>query len=472
MGNPEQNPSRTTNSAVPDSIFRAYDIRGVVGETLTEEGVYAIGRALGSEAFERGQQTIAIGRDGRASSPILAAALERGLCDSGRDVIDIGLVPTPVLYFATYHLNTHSGVMITGSHNPANYNGLKIVLDGKALSGEAITAIRDRIRKGDFTSGSGTLSKVEVNADYLRRITGDIPKAVDKPLKVVVDCGNGVPAVLAPDLIRALGHEVIELFCEVDGTFPNHHPDPSQPENLHDLIEAVRREQADLGLAFDGDGDRLGVVDGQGNIIWPDRQMMLFAKDVLSRNPGREIIFDVKCSRHLSSVIKSSGGVPLMWKTGHSLIKSKMREIGAPLAGEMSGHIFFKERWYGFDDALYAAARLLEILVKDPRPSAEVFAELPGGVATPELRLDMPETRHAAFMAKLIESAAFDGAEVHTVDGLRVDFPDSWGLIRPSNTTPCLILRFEADDQTALERIQSQFRTLIMRIGPELTLPF
>jgi phosphomannomutase/phosphoglucomutase len=427
---------------------------------------------LGSEALERGQQELVVARDGRLSGPSLAAALERGLRESGRDVIDIGMVPTPVLYWATYFLGTHSGVMLTGSHNPANYNGLKIVLDGRALSGDAITAIRDRIKRGEFTAGAGNRRGAEIGADYIRRITDDVPVALSRSFKVVVDCGNGVPGVIAPKLIRALGHDVVELYCDVDGEFPNHHPDPSQPENLHDLIAVVAEEQADLGLAFDGDGDRLGVVDSAGTIIWPDRQMMLFAKDVLSRNPGKEIIYDVKCSNHLKTVIEQAGGVPLMWKTGHSLIKSKMRDSDSPLAGEMSGHIFFKERWYGFDDALYAAARLLEILVKDPRSPGAVFAELPGGVATPELRIDLPESEHAAFMAKLVQSAVFDGAALSTVDGLRVDYPDSWGLIRPSNTTPCLVLRFEADDQPALERIQGAFRQLIETLYPGLSLPF
>jgi phosphomannomutase/phosphoglucomutase len=462
----------TPVATISDSIFRAYDIRGVVGESLTEDAVYQIGLALGSEAHERGQQEMVVARDGRTSGPTLAAALERGLRESGRDVIDIGMVPTPVLYWATYFLDTHSGVMLTGSHNPSNYNGLKIVLDGRALSGEAITAIRDRIKRGDFTSGSGKLRSAEISADYIERITSDIPVALKRSFKVVVDCGNGVPGILAPKLIRALGHDVIELFCDVDGNFPNHHPDPSQPDNLADLIAAVIGTKSDLGLAFDGDGDRLGVVDGAGNIIWPDRQMMLFARDVLSRNAGAEIIFDVKCSNHLKTVIEQSGGKPLMWKTGHSLIKAKMRESEAPLAGEMSGHIFFKERWYGFDDALYAAARLLEILVRDPRPPGEVFAELPGGLATPELRIDMPEPEHAPFMAKLVAQASFEGGSLATVDGLRVDFADGWGLIRPSNTTPCLVLRFEADNEAALKRIQDAFRSLLAKLGPDLDLPF
>jgi phosphomannomutase / phosphoglucomutase len=469
----DEAPESVKPVAISDSIFRAYDIRGVVGETLTEEVVYQIGRALGSEAHERDQQSLVIARDGRISSPALSSALQNGLRESGRDVIDIGVAPTPVLYFATHYLQTGSGIMVTGSHNPPNYNGLKIVLDDQALSGEAITAIRDRIRAGNFTQGTGGLLTTDILSDYIRRITEDIPAALSRSFKVVVDCGNGVPGAVAPQLLRALGHEVIELYCEVDGEFPNHHPDPSQPENLKDLIDRVKGQKADLGLAFDGDGDRLGVVDGMGTIIWPDRQMMLFAKDVLSRNPGQEIIFDVKCSSHLKHFIEAHGGKPTLWKTGHSLIKTKMKESGAPLAGEMSGHIFFKERWYGFDDALYAAARLLEILLKEKGTPTAVFAQLPSGIATPELRLAMPEQEHAPFMETLIKKASFEGAEIITVDGLRVDFPDRWGLIRPSNTSPYLILRFEADDQGALERIQEEFRRLLQAVGSgHLKLPF
>lgn len=458
--------------SVPDSIFRAYDIRGIVAETLTEETVYKIGLALGSEASDLGQAEVVVARDGRVSSPALAAALQRGLRDSGRKVIDIGMVPTPVLYFATHYLNTQSGIMLTGSHNPPNYNGLKIVMGGQALSGEAITAIRDRIRRQVFTHGAGTVVTQDVVPAYVQQVTDSIGVSLSNGLKLVVDCGNGVPGMLAPRLMTALGHDVIELYCEVDGSFPNHHPDPAQPDNLRDLIAAVKAERADLGLAFDGDGDRLGVVDGEGNILWPDRQMMLFARDVLARNPGKEIIFDVKCSRHLRRVIEEHGGKPVMWKTGHSLIKAKMRVSDAPLAGEMSGHIFFKERWYGFDDALYAAARLLEILVQDGRSPAQVFAELPGGLATPELKIGMPESDHARFMARLCEAAVFDGAQITTVDGLRVDWPDAWGLIRPSNTTPCLVLRFEGDNPAALERVQTEFRHRIHALDPGLQLPF
>ncbi|MCG3201939.1 MAG: hypothetical protein NFCOHLIN_01811 [Gammaproteobacteria bacterium] len=455
-----------------DAIFRTYDIRGVVGKALTEETVYLIAKALGSEAAAQGQPVVVVGRDGRNSSPGLAKVLMQGLRDSGRDIIDIGMVPTPVLYFATHYLDTGSGVMLTGSHNPPQYNGMKVVLNGQALSGDGIKAIQRRMQSRDFTAGDGALEVTDIVPEYIQRITEDIPIALDKALRIVMDCGNSVSGVVAPRLLTALGHDVIELYCDVDGNFPNHHPDPSQPENLTDLIHAVRKNQADLGLAFDGDGDRLGVVDAEGNIIWPDRQMMLYARDVLSRNRGAEIIFDVKCTRHLPRVIKAAGGKPVMWKTGHSLIKAKMRETGSPLAGEMSGHIFFKERWYGFDDAMYAAARLVEILVGDGRPPKQVFAGLPGGVATAELRIDMPESRHTAFMQKLVSSAQFEGAEVCTIDGLRVDFPDSWGLMRPSNTTPALVARFEGDDAEALARIQAEFRTLIQKVDGSLKIPF
>ncbi len=456
----------------PPSIFRAYDIRGVVGETLTVEYAYRIARAVGSAADEHGQQGVIVGRDGRLSSPELAEAVIRGLRDSGRDVIDIGMVPTPVLYYATHYLETSNGIMITGSHNPASYNGFKIILNDETLAGDAIQSLRRRLVNGDLTEGHGGLQNTEIIAEYIQRVSEDIPVALGASLRIVIDCGNGVAGSVAPRLLRALGHDVLELFCDVDGNFPNHHPDPSQPENLKTLIAVVREQQADLGLAFDGDGDRLGVVDGGGNILWPDRQMMLYARDVLSRNPGAEIIYDVKCSRALKKVIEESGGKPVMWKTGHSLIKAKLKESGAPLAGEMSGHIFFRERWYGFDDALYAAARLLEILIKAGRPPREVFAALPGGVATPELRLDMAEEKHAAFMEKLIAAAKFDGAEVSTIDGLRVDYPKAWGLIRPSNTTPCLILRFEGDDSKALAAIQAQFRALLLKLDAGLKLPF
>ena len=457
---------------IPASIFRAYDIRGIVDETLTEEGVYFIGRALGAEADARGQKTIVVARDGRHSSEALLESLTKGLLESGRDVLDIGLTPTPVLYFATHYLDAHSGIMITGSHNPPEYNGLKIVLDGETLAGDAIQAIRERIEIQDFIDGTGSMQSAEIVPDYIRRISEDIPVTLGNALKVVVDCGNGVPGIVAPAILRAIGHDVVELFCEVDGDFPNHHPDPSQPENLQQLINTVADEGADLGLAFDGDGDRLGVVDGEGNIIWPDRQMILYARDILARNAGAKIIYDVKCSRLLGAEITAHGGEPIMSQTGHSLIKAKMKEVGALLAGEMSGHIFFQERWYGFDDALYAAARLLEILINSAESPGEIFAALPGGVSTPELRLEMPEEAHADFMQQVLAAANFENAEVITIDGLRVDFSDSWGLIRASNTSPYLILRFEGDDEAALETVKGQFRDLLTGIDAGLSLPF
>ncbi|HKK13979.1 MAG TPA: phosphomannomutase/phosphoglucomutase [Gammaproteobacteria bacterium] len=452
------------------SIFRAYDIRGLVESNFTPAVVYEIGRAIGSEAYEQGQQTVIVGRDGRLSGPALADALIRGLQASGRDVIDIGQVPTPVLYFAAHTLDSMSGVMITGSHNPPEYNGMKIVLAGETLAGERIQALYQRIADGQLLSGDGTLRTGDVAADYTARITKDVH--LERPLKVAVDCGNGVAGALAPDLLRALGCEVSELYCEVDGHFPNHHPDPSKTANLEDLIAQVTRQGADLGLAFDGDGDRLGVVDGKGRIIWPDRLMMLFAADILARNPGGRIIYDVKCSRHLDRIIADNGGDPEMWKTGHSLIKARMKQTGALLAGEMSGHLFFKERWYGFDDALYSAARLLEILARDPRSSDQVFAELPDSVNTPELNVAMEEGEPHRYMERLAAEADFEGATVSTIDGLRADFPDGWGLVRASNTTPCLVLRFEADNATALRRIQRSFRDAMLAVEPALELPF
>jgi len=459
-------------NVISADIFRAYDIRGVVGKTLTVHAVHEIGRAIGSEAKARGQLGIVVGRDGRISSQELSDALIMGLRASGCDVIDIGLVATPVLYFATFHLETGSGVMVTGSHNGPEYNGLKIVIDNETLSGEAIQSIRQRIEAGDMNSGQGKLQSVDITSDYLRRVTEDIPVALGGAFKVVVDCGNGAAGGIAPQVYRAMGHDVIELYCDIDGKFPNHHPDPSQPGNLQALIARVKETQADIGFAFDGDGDRLGVIDGEGNIIWPDRQMMLFARDVLSRNPGAPVIYDVKCSRYLKSIIEKSGGKPTMWKTGHSLIKNKMKEINAPLAGEMSGHIFFKERWYGFDDAIYAGARMLEILTRSKARPVDVFADLPGGVATHELRISLPEKYHSQFMQVLKKKMSFQGAEITDIDGIRADFPEGWGLIRPSNTSPCLIARFEAEDKNSLAKIQKDFRDLIHLVTPDLKLPF
>jgi phosphomannomutase/phosphoglucomutase len=457
--------------AVDPSIFRAYDIRGQVATSLSADVVRALGQAIGSEAAARGQQDIVVGYDGRHSSPELAAALIEGLTAAGRSVIELGCVPTPVVYFATHLLGTEAGVIVTGSHNPPQYNGLKIVLGGEALAGDAIQALRRRLQAGDLVTGEGSSRRHDVVPDYIDRIASDI--TLHRPLRVVLDCGNGVAGAVAPRLFRNLGCEVDELFCEVDGDFPNHHPDPVVPANLDALIARIRDTGADLGLAFDGDGDRLGVVDNRGEIIWADRLMMLFARDTLDRNPGSDIIFDVKCTRLLASLISDHAGVPVMWKTGHSLIKQKLRETGAPLAGEMSGHIFFQERWYGFDDGLYAGARLLEILSMDPRDSAEIFAELPQGVSTPELRVDLAEGEAPELIEALLAQAGdLPDARVTTIDGLRLDLPDRWGLVRASNTQPGLVLRFEGDDEMALAGIQALFSERLRAVRPDLELPF
>jgi len=455
---------------VDASIFRAYDIRGVVGRTLTEGVVKLIGRAIGSEALQRGRQTVIVGRDGRLSGPDLSRALIEGLMETGCEVKDIGCVPTPVLYFATHYLDTQTGVIVTGSHNPPDYNGLKIMIDGETLSGESIQQLRERIEASNFISGKGEVESINVVPDYIERIRGDV--TIARPLRVVVDCGNGVAGNVIPQLLKEIGCKVTELYCEVDGNFPNHHPDPSKPDNLKDLITVVKQVKADVGLAFDGDGDRLGVITTEGGIVWPDRVLMLFAVDVLDRNPGGQIIYDVKCSRFLDTIIREHGGEPLMWKTGHSFIKTKMKQTGALLAGEMSGHIFFKERWYGFDDGLYAAARLLELLGKDDRPASRIFESLPDSVNTPEINVGMQEGEPTRFMDRLLASAHFEGARISTIDGLRADFEDGWGLVRASNTTPVLVLRFEADNDAALARIMEEFRRVMLQVEPALSLPF
>jgi len=460
----------TQHPQLDASIFKAYDVRGIVDKTLTEDAVYWIGRALGAEAEARGEQQIYVARDGRLSGPKLIAALTRGLTEAGRDVIDLGMAPTPVLYYAAYELGSGSGIMITGSHNPPEYNGLKMVLGGTTLSGPDIQQLRERIESGTLSEGSGSVSETDVVKQYINRITGDVKLA--KPMKVIVDCGNGVAGGVAPQLLRELGCEVIELFCDVDGNFPNHHPDPSKPENLADLKRALAEQQADIGLAFDGDGDRLGVLTPTGNVIWADRQMMLYAQDVLSRNPGAEIIYDIKCTTNLHKIIEQAGGKATMWKTGHSFVKAKLKETGAQLAGEMSGHIFFKERWYGFDDATYTAARLLEILSKDGRSADEVFNALPDSINTPELNMSTEEGENHPLVDKLIAAADFPNAKITTIDGLRVDFEDGFGLVRASNTTPCLVFRFEATNEDALARIQEGFRVLVKMQAPEAELPF
>ena len=469
----EQHPamSRTQQAPqLPASIFRAYDIRGVVGDTLTTDYAYWIGRAIGSESLARGESGVVVGRDGRLSGPELAGALIQGLLDCGCQVTDVGMVPTPVLYYATNVLEASSGVMVTGSHNPPDYNGFKIVVAGETLSNERITALLTRLQQNDLASGVGSVEQVEILDRYFQRIRDDI--ALAKPMRVVVDCGNGVAGVIAPKLVEALGCSVIPLFCDVDGTFPNHHPDPGKPENLVDLIAKVKAEKADLGLAFDGDGDRVGVVTNAGHMIYPDRLMMLFAKDVVSRNPGADIIFDVKCTRRLPALISGYGGRPVMWKTGHSLIKAKMKETGALLAGEMSGHIFFKERWYGFDDGIYSAVRLLEILSLEERDAEHVFAAFPTSLSTPEINITVTDERKFQLIDSLQRDAQWGEANLTTLDGVRVDYAKGWGLIRASNTTPVLVLRFEADTEDELARIQDVFRGQLNAIAPDLKLPF
>jgi phosphomannomutase len=447
------------------SIFKAYDIRGIVPSTLNEEVAEALGFAFGTVAQQEGEKSVAVGRDGRLSGPSMSAALVRGLVASGVDVIDIGKVTTPMLYFATNTLCS-SGIQVTGSHNPKDYNGFKMVLAGRAIYGDEIQNLRRLMeagRKGNAQPGK--VRNVNIAAPYRDRIVSDVKLA--RPMKIVVDPGNGIAGAYAPEIFRALGCEVIELFSEVDGNFPNHHPDPSKPENLRDLIKAINDHDAELGLAFDGDGDRLGIITKQGNNIFPDRQMMLFARDVLKRVPGGKIIFDVKCTQRLAPAIREAGGEPIMFKTGHSLIKAKMKEVGAPLGGEMSGHIFFKERWYGFDDGTYAGCRILEILSREKDPSATLDA-LPTSFSTPELNVKCAEGEPHAVVDKLVAAAKFDApAEVSTIDGVRVDWPDGFGLIRASNTTPVLVLRFEGQTQAALDRIEHEMLALLRTVKPD-----
>ena len=457
--------------ALPDEIFKAYDIRGIVGKTLTNENILFIGHAIGSEAKARGLDSIVFARDGRLSGPELGKSLVTGLMKAGLKVIDIGMLPTPTLYYAAVELTNGTGVMLTGSHNPPNYNGIKMVLGGETLSGETIQVLHNRIKTGSLTTGNGTYSNEKILDKYIDRITGDVK--LKRKMKIVIDCGNGVAGAVAPALFEKLGCDVTPLYCEVDGNFPNHHPDPSDPKNLTDLIAEVKKQNAELGIAFDGDGDRIGVVSGDGKVIWPDRLMMLFAKDVLSRNPGANIIYDIKCSSNLHAVIEAEGGKPLMWKTGHSLIKAKMKETNAALAGEMSGHIFFKDRWYGFDDALYSAARLLEILAAQLRQPRVIFSGLADSVNTPELKIEMKEGEHFKFIEQLTKkSSAFKDADVTLIDGIRVDYEDGWGLVRASNTTPCLVLRFEGRNKAAMAKVQKKFRDVLTSIRSDLKLPF
>jgi len=463
---------------ISKSIFKAYDIRGVIGKTLDTDAARSIGLAFGSEVRAQGGDAVVVARDGRLSGPDLIQALSDGLRAAGVDVVNVGMVPTPVGYFAASvplkldggERRVDSCIVVTGSHNPPDYNGFKMVLRGAAIYGEQILALHQRIVDENFSQGSGTYTEYDIADAYLDRITSDVKLA--RPIKIVVDTGNGVAGGLAPKLFKKLGCELVELFTEIDGNFPNHHPDPAHPENLQDVIRALKETDAEIGFAFDGDGDRLGVVTKDGQIIYPDRQLMLFAEEVLSRNKGAQIIYDVKCTRNLGKWIKEKGGEPLMWKTGHSLVKAKLRETGAPLAGEMSGHVFFKDRWYGFDDGLYTGARLLEILTRVADPS-KLLNSLPNSNSTPELQLKLEEGENFELIARLQQNAKFTGADdVVKIDGLRVEYPDGFGLARSSNTTPVVVMRFEADSDAALKRIQEDFRRVIMAEKPDAKLPF
>lgn len=454
-----------------DRIFRAYDIRGRVGEELDAQTVRLIGCAIGSEAQDRGISRLAVGRDGRLSSPELSSALADGLISTGLALVDVGCVPTPLLYYAACTHCGGSGIMLTGSHNPPQYNGIKIMLGGETLFGDAIQALYQRIAASQFITGEGRLEPFPVIDEYIARLSTTV--SLSRPLKVVVDGGNGVAGLVVPGLLRQMGCQVEELFCEVDGSFPHHHPDPNQPENLQPLRDAVVSGGADIGLAFDGDADRLGVVSCRGEIIWPDRLLMLFARDLLSRHPGAEVIYDIKCSRNLERVIAEAGGKPQMWRTGHSLLKARMQERGALLAGEMSGHLFLKEGWFGFDDALYAAAKLLELMAQDQRGAAALFDELPDMLNTPELHVEMADDDAHAFVERLQHHCdVFADARLTTIDGLRADYDDGWGLVRASNTTPTLVLRFEAQNESALRRIENVFRSVLLALRPDLKLPF
>ena len=450
-------------------IFRAYDIRGVVETALTPAVAKLVGQALGS--LYPNSRKVVVGRDGRISSKQLSESLSQGLQASGCEVIDIGQVPTPVLYYATHELKTGAGVMVTGSHNPPEYNGLKMVMDEKTLHGEDIQAIYQCIVNKQLNTGSGSIKQIEMLDSYITRICDDIK--LERPLRIGVDCGNGVAGPAALELFNQLGCEIFDLYCDVDGNFPNHHPNPSDPKNLQDLITCVHKNTLDLGLAFDGDGDRVGVIDDTGEVLWADRQMMLYARDVLSRKPGAKIIFDVKSSRNLSTVISESGGEPVMWKTGHSFIKNKMAETGAELAGEMSGHIFFKERWYGFDDALYSAARLLEIIAKQNLSSSKLFTTLPNSLSTPEINVHFKEdgAQHS-FMQNFAKSVELPNAKITTIDGIRADYDNGWGLVRASNTTPSLVIRFEADNESTIEKIKNDFRQQMAKVDKNIELPF
>lgn len=468
---------KTALSTISPSIFKAYDIRGVVGKTLNADVAFQLGQAFGSAVLAKDERYVVIGRDGRLSGPELSAALAKGLQASGVNVIDLGVVATPMVYFATHialnaNVKAKSGIMVTGSHNPPDYNGFKMVLAGEAIYGETIQALYQTIVSQSVAHGAGSYQPHDIRSAYLERIISDIKLA--RPMKIAVDCGNGVAGAFAGDLYRGIGCQVDELFCDVDGTFPNHHPDPAHPENLQDLIQHVKDSDAELGLAFDGDGDRLGVVTKDGQIIYPDRQLMLFAEDVLTRHPGAPILYDVKCTRHIATWVKARGGNPVMWKTGHSLVKAKMRETNAPLGGEMSGHIFFKDRWYGFDDGLYAGARLLELLSRVEDPSTLLNA-LPQSRSTPELQLTLTEGENFTLIATMQKQVAeyfSDAEQIISIDGLRVEYSNGFGLARSSNTTPVIVMRFEADTPSALAQIQAAFKRAILAVKPDAQLPF
>lgn len=463
--------SNEHEQSINPHIFRAYDIRGIVGETVHVHHAYQIGQAIASLAQEQGEHEIIVGRDGRCSSPLFMDALCKGILVTGSNVIDLGMVPTPLLYFATHHLLSRTGVMVTGSHNPVNYNGFKMVVGGKSLAGDDIQHLYQRIIEKNFKQGLGTLKKANIIHDYLHQVIKNVH--LQRPLKIVIDAGNGVTGMIAPHLFQLLGCEVQELFCDVDGNFPHHHPDPSEEKNLQHLIKAVQNTKADVGIAFDGDGDRLGVVTNQGTIIWPDRLLMLFAQTILQHNAKAKIIFDVKCTGHLHRLISNLGGEPIMWKTGHSFIKTKLLETDAALAGEMSGHFFFNDRWYGFDDALYAAARLLEILTMQKQNLEQLFTNIPNSINTPELKIAVQEEEKIPLMQRLIEQAHFHEAEeIMTIDGVRINFRDGWGLLRASNTSPYLILRFEAINEMVLTKIQALFRHWLLTVKPDWVLPF
>lgn len=456
--------------SIPKEIFRAYDIRGIVDETFTDDNIYTIGLAFGSEVLERGQNKIAVGRDGRLSGPRLSKALIAGILASGCNVIDIGEVTTPILYYMAAIMDSHSGVMLSGSHNPPNYNGIKMVIDGDTLYGETIQNLYKRIIGQNFKFGAGKSTPTPIIDDYVQRVVSDVK--LEKPLKIVIDCGNGVGGIVAPTLFRELGCDVTGLYCEVDGNFPNHQPDPSVPKNLDDVVKAVKEKGADAGLAFDGDADRVGVVTEKGEIIAADRLLMLFALDLLTRHPGETITFDVKCTKHLADQIAKHGGKPQMYKTGHSLIKAKMKENDSLLAGELSGHMFIKERWYGFDDGVYVGARFLEILAKSGKTCSELFAEIPNSVNTPELKIPVAEDKKFPLMERIVKETSFPGGNISTIDGIRVDYDYGFGLVRPSNTSPYLTMRFEGNTEMDLDRIKALFKEQLLKIDPKLQLPY